>query len=197
MFRTHVPAPPLSRFVAKFWLCEGYAPAHTKERVLPDGSIQLVINLRADLTRVYDRKNPNDGHIYRGSVISGAHSEFVVIDTAEQASVIGVHFKPGGAFPFLRLPANELHNMHVPLDALWGIAGTHLRDRLLEARAPETKFRILKETLLAQKADSLIGHPALDYALQEFQEMPQLQTIADVTRRIGLSKGRFIQLFDE
>lgn len=197
IFRTHVPASPLSHFVTQIWLYDGYAPAHVKERILPDGSIQMVINLREDLTRVYDRKNTNECRSLRGSVISGAHSEFVVIDTAEQASVIGVHFKPGGAFPFLRLPASELHNMHVSLDVLWGAAGIDLRDQLLEASTPEAKFRILEKTLLAQAAGSLVGHPALDYALQEFQNMPKLRTISSVTHRIGISRRRFIQVFDE
>ncbi len=197
IFRTYVPASPLSHFVSKIWLYEGYAPAHTKERILPDGSMQLIINLREDLTRVYDRHNTDECQSLRGSVISGAHSEFVVIDTAEQASVIGVYFRPGGAFPFLRLPANELRNMHVSLDALWGTAGNDLRDQLLEASTPEAKFRILEKTLLAQAAGSLMRHPALDYALQEFQNMPKLRTISGVTDRIGLSKRRFIQVFDE
>jgi hypothetical protein len=34
----------LCAFVELFWYCEGYAPAHAKERVLPDGSLQIVIS---------------------------------------------------------------------------------------------------------------------------------------------------------
>jgi AraC-like DNA-binding protein len=197
MFRAYVPRSPLSHFVNVIWLCEGYAPAHRKERILPDGSVQLVINLRENLTRVYDRHEADRCQSLSGSVLSGAHSEFVVIDTAEQASVIGVHFKPGGAFPFLRLPANELRNQHVSLDALWGTTGIDLRNQLLEARAPKAKFHVLEKTLLAQGSGSLSQHPALDYALREFQNLPNLRTLSSVTDRIALSKRRFIQVFDE
>jgi len=35
------------------------------------------------------------------------------------ASVIGIHFQAGGAFPFFKLPVDELHNQHVGLDDLW------------------------------------------------------------------------------
>jgi hypothetical protein len=104
IFRTHVPAPPLLQHVNAIWVCNGDAPAHARERVLPDGSAQLVINLREDLIRVYDRHNSDECRSLRGSVVSGARSEFVVIDTAEQACVVGVHFKRGGAAPFLNLP---------------------------------------------------------------------------------------------
>ncbi|MGA8185840.1 MAG: helix-turn-helix domain-containing protein [Terriglobia bacterium] len=197
IFRAHVPAPPLSHFVAQVWFCEGYAPAHEKERILPDGSIQIAINLRENLTRFYDRGSTNECESLRGAVISGAHSEFAVIDTAEQASVMGVQFKPGGAYPFLGMPASELRNRHVSLDALWGAGGVDLRDQLLEASTPEAKFRIVEKALLAQASDSLAGHPALEYALVEFQKRPNLRTISSVTHSIGISKRRFIQVFNK
>ena len=197
IFHAHAPAPPLSHFVAQIWFCEGYAPAHEKERILPDGSIQIVINLRKDLTRFYDRRNTNECKSLRGAVISGAHSEFTVIDTAEQACVMGVQFKPGGAYPFLGMPANELRNRYIPLDALWGAGGIDLRNQLLEASTPKARFRIVEKALLAQASGSLAIHPALKYALLEFQNLPALRTISSVTHSIGISQRRFIQVFDE
>ena len=52
-FRHYIPAPPLSDFVALFWLYEGCAvpPAHARERVLPDGSVELVIVLGEETQR--------------------------------------------------------------------------------------------------------------------------------------------------
>ena len=138
---SHIPAPPLSEFVDLLWLYEGYQQPHKKERLLPDGSMELVVNLKEDRTRVYDPRDPEKCTTFRGTSVAGAHSEFFVIDTAEQHSVAGVHFKPGGAFPFFDLPANELHNQLVSLDDLWGGLAAELRERLLEAPAPQGKFR--------------------------------------------------------
>ncbi len=159
--------------------------------------MQLVINLGEDITRVYDRIRTDECRNFRGFVVAGAHSECAVIDTAEQASVIGVQFKPGGAAPFLGLPAHELRNTHVSMDALWGTMSAGLRNQLLEARTPGAKFRLLEKTLLAQAGGSLTPHPAVEYALQEFQNNPGLRTISSVTDHIGLSPRRFIQVFDE
>jgi hypothetical protein len=39
---------------------------------------------------------------------------------------MGVHFKPGGAFPFLGVTAGELADMHVDLKALWGPSAVKL-----------------------------------------------------------------------
>ena len=43
--RTHHPSAPLSRFVDMLWFYSGQGPTHRKERVLPDGTAELVINL--------------------------------------------------------------------------------------------------------------------------------------------------------
>jgi AraC-like DNA-binding protein len=195
----YVPRPPLSDFVGLFWFYEGYQQPHKKERLLPDGSMELVINLREDQTRLYGRHDTahdiDQMRTFSGSLISGVHSEFFVIDTAEQASVVGVHFKPGGAFPFLGLPASELHNTHLSLETLWGGRAGGLRERLLEAATPRDMFRILEEVLLA-RARRLERHPAVAFALHEFCGVPHVGTISQVTGLIGLSAKRFIQVFD-
>ncbi len=88
-------------------------------------------------------------HRLGGSLMVGAYSEYMVIDTACQAAVMGISFKPGGASPFLKLPASELCGLHVPLDTLWKADGADLRTRLLEAPSPDAKFRALEHCLLA------------------------------------------------
>lgn len=197
VYRTHVPRPPLSDFVELFWLYEGYDAPHAKERVLPDGSMELVINLRDDELRVYDRRDTDLFRSFRGYLVSGAHSEYVVIDTDSQDSLVGVHFKPGGAFPFLGLPAGELRDAHASLDELWGARAIELRDRLLEAETPEAKFNILEHALLTQAARLPRRHPAVTFALKEFQDVSRSRTISEVTGQVGLSPRRFIQVFRE
>ncbi|HXM40549.1 MAG TPA: helix-turn-helix domain-containing protein [Bryobacteraceae bacterium] len=194
-FYHHIPAPPLSEFVGLLWLYEGYHQPHEKERLLPDGSMELVINLNEDLTRFYHPHDTGKFETLRGSVVVGAHSEFFVIDTAEQHSVAGVHFKPGGAFPFLGLPAGELHNALVSLQDLWGGLADQLRERLLEAGTPQARLLVLEQALLAKAAQRLERHPAVAFALREFHGLPHTPTIADVTGQIGLSAKRFIQVF--
>ena len=193
--RTYILPPPLSEFVALFWLYEGVAAPHAKERVLPTGTMELVINLREDTLRVYDRQDYTRFQSFRGSVLCGAHSEFFVIDTASQAAIMGVHVKPGGAFPFLQRPAGEVHNTHVSLDTLWGAKAPALRERLLSATTPETRFCILEQFLFAQASRPLARHPAVAAALKELQCVPQTRTLSDLVEHIGLSPRRFIQVF--
>jgi AraC-like DNA-binding protein len=192
---TYVPRPPLSQFVRFLWLYEGYTQRHAKERALPTGQMQIVINLLEDKSCIYDRDDTRRCQTFSGSVLSGAHSEYQVISTAMQASVIGVAFKPDGAFPFLRMPAGELRDATVSLDKLWGAAAVDLRDRLLEASTHPARFAILEQVLLVELRRCFHPRDAVGFALRRFMAEPQVTTIGGVTDQIGLSPKRFIQLF--
>jgi AraC-like DNA-binding protein len=197
LYRLYSPPPPLGHFVELLWLYEGFRPAHPRERLLPTGSLEIVIHLREDRILTYGRSDLMRPFTLSGAVVCGPHSEFFVIDTASQDGVMGVHFRPGGAYPFLNLPNGELHNQHVDLSALWGRqTASELRERLLAARAPEAKLRVLEQALLDRARGAFERHPAVAYALGEFQATPGGRTVRDVKERTGLSARRFIDLFE-
>lgn len=197
IYRTYIPRPPLSEFVELLWYYEADEPPHGKERVLPTGAMEMVVNLRGDALRVYDGEKPDRLRSLGSSLVCGAHSGFFLIDTAVQARIMGVAFKPGGALPFLGLPSGELQDAHVPLDALWGRKAANSRDRLLEAGMVEAMFRVLERDLLARLDRPPTRHPAVAFALEEFRSVPHGRTVSEVTARTGLSPRRFIQSFSE
>jgi hypothetical protein len=106
-YRSYTPGPPLGDFIGRFWLCSDQPP-HPRERILPSGTIELVFNLCDDEIRIYDPVHHDRCTRFSGAVVSGAHSTFFVIDPLVHASIIGVHFRPGGAFPFLGIPAAKI-----------------------------------------------------------------------------------------
>jgi AraC-like DNA-binding protein len=192
---SYIPQPPLADFVNLFWFYERPALPHARERLLPTGTVELVFNLRDDSLRVCDGQAPDRCQHFPGALLCGPHAESFIIDTDQQESTMGVHFKPGGAFPFFALPASELCNAHVGLDTLWGRAAAELRERLLAAPTPDAKFCILEQTLLAQLARPLAQNSAVAFALQALHAAPDTQTIAAITAQIGFSPRRFFDLF--
>ena len=181
MILEYRPAQNISRWVEKLWYCEGYQATHRKERVLPNGRFQLVIDLS-------DFSAP--------PLVVGIRSEFSVIETAGLQCMIGVVFRAGGARSLFGASANEFYNTEVPLDLIWGKAATYLRDRLREAGTSSARFRVLEEALI-DHAMRLELHPAVQYALGEFRNAPHIRSVLDVTREAGLSRRRFAQLFRE
>jgi AraC-like DNA-binding protein len=177
----YTPRAPLANFVDFFWLMGGPAPAHRRERLLPMPTAELVIDLRAT------------SGIYI-PILCGPHSESFVIDTASQEAILGVHFQPGGTFPFFNIPTSELHNTRLCLDALWSWRAAELREQLLELRTPLARFQTLEKFLLAQAVRPLAREPAVAFALAAFQTVRPL-SVADVVERTGWSQRRFIELF--
>jgi AraC-like DNA-binding protein len=178
---TYTPRPPLGEFVDMFWLMDGPAPPHRRERLLPMPTAELVVDLR-----------PAAGSPV--PLLCGPQSESFVIETASQSAIIGIHFRPGGAFPFFNVTAGELHNTRLCLDTLWGGRAAELGERLLEAPTRLAQLQILERFLLAQAVRPLAHHPAVAFALAAFQDVRPL-SVAAVVERSGWSQRRFIEVF--
>ena len=183
LYRRHTPSAPLSDFIELLWLYEKPVPSHDSERVLPTGTVELVINLGDRASDGFD------------ALVAGPHSRFFVLDTSRPISVMGAHFRPGGAFPFLALPLDELRNQHVALDALWGARAAELRERLLAARGPEARLLLLERLLTSWLRDPRAGHPVVGPALAAFEGASR--RIGDVVEETGVSSRRFIRLFGD
>lgn len=193
-FSSCKPNALLADFVDNFWLYEGYQAEHVNERILPTGTMELVINLRENELRIYDAEQPNRCSRYSGAVVSGAYWKGFLSDTEEEAFIMGIHFKPGGAFPFLGVPADELADMHVDLEMLWGSAVGRLRERLYEASTATERFHLLEEALIDHLFGSMEHHYAVSAALEVFARQVDA-TVRDIAKNVGLSERRFIQVF--
>src|SRR5262249_33190218 len=167
VFRYRVPGGVLGNFVELLWLYDPYVVSHAHERLLPTATLAVVVDLCEGV------------RASAASVVAGPLSEYSVLDTSESASVLGVHFKPGGAFPFFGIPAGELHNQDVSLDCLWGARAEAVRDQLLRAPSPEAKFHLLEQALI-DVARTLARHPPVAVTLQELST-PRRRTIAHAT----------------
>ena len=194
LFTSRAPVPPLDTCIERLWLLID-APSHSKERIAPGGTIDLVINLHENELRIYDAAKPERSERFSGALVSGTHSEPFVIDPRERVSVMGVHFRPGGAFPFLGTSANELADAHVDLEALWGTSAIELRERLCLAKTPAERFDLLEEALVAHLCRPMEHHYAVRFALSTFSRTDSNLAIRDVARDAGLSQRRFTQLF--
>ena len=189
------PKPPLSKFVDNFWLYEGYEGQHKTERILPTGTLELVINLRQNELLFHDDERPQNYSRFSGAVVSGAHGRSFAPHNTEEVCIIGVHFKPGGAFPFLGLPAGDLADTHVDLETIWGLAAGELRQRLCEARTSAERFQLLQDALLSRLCQGVEQHYAVSAALEIFWKNQAGPTVREAAKYLGLSQRRFIQCF--
>lgn len=195
IFDFYKPKPPLSKFVDNLWLYKGNAPEQKIGRILPTGTLELAINLCQNELLFYDAERPENCSRFSGAIVSGAHGRGLVPEATEETCIIGVHFKPGGAFPFLGLPAGDLADTHGDLETLWGSSADRLRERLCEAGTSAERFLLLQEALLNRLCDGVEQHYAVSTALEMFWKNQAVLTVRDAARYLGLSQRRFIQVF--
>ncbi len=176
-----VVSRPLSDFVEMMWLAEDYVQPHSSERLLPTGRMNLILSL--------------DEHGRVGDLAAGAHSRSAILDTSRPLSLLGVVFKPGGGFPFFGIPAGELQDSSVPLDALWGRDASVLSEQLLAAASSSAQFQIVESSLRSRLHRAPAPDAAIRYAIDSFKDPMRSPSVAAVVERIGLSPRRFIAAF--
>jgi AraC-like DNA-binding protein len=197
LFRSYTPAPPLNRFIENFWWYQGYASPHLKERILQDGTFKAVFNLQHDEFRIYDPWQPIHYRRYSGAIVSRPSGVPFVTDSAEEACVLGVNFRIGGALPFLGCIASEAGACHIDLADLWGRQAIELHDRLSRESRPENRFRLLEGSLLRQLSRGEQHDPAVHVGVHALGSPGPASRTREVARQVGLSQRRFITVFKE
>ena len=193
-----LPTAPLNQHVAWLWYYVDLFPDHEREHVLPDGTFELMINLESRPRKLFDRISPARHQSFRRGWISGAHKEYLVIDALQASTMIGAHFKPGGATALLGLPASELTGRVVELDALWGEGIWEWRDRLLATTGPQRKLALFEQLLterLAQASPKPSKDRQVSWALTRLMRVPEVPSIRTLTQELGMSHKHFIQQF--
>jgi AraC-like DNA-binding protein len=176
------PAPPLSPFVENVWYCENYQAPHRRERVLPNGAFDLILDLACGAA----------------PLVCGMRTQHTVIETAFLRGIMGVVFRPGGARAFFGAPSDEFFNLDVPLDCVWGPDAPSVIERLQDAPTPEAKFDALEAALLARLSwRDADPHPAVRHALLSFARLQHAGAVREVATDYGLSRRRLGQLFRE
>ncbi|WP_129667285.1 helix-turn-helix domain-containing protein [Phytoactinopolyspora endophytica] len=143
------PSPALRPFVELVWYMDEPLAAGL-ERGIPNGGMQIVVNLGDDVIHWYDGDATQNVQTTHGSGLCGAIARPIGMDVADQRHCVGVAFRPGGAAPFFHPPSDVLVEPVIGLDSLWGRDGAVLRERLLNQPTPDDTLRTLETALLAR-----------------------------------------------
>jgi len=202
-YRRLTPPPPLAAFVDCLWYSEGLQGTHARERLLPNGESGIVFDLRErprthfQLDRTVETNNVCEPATYAPAVFCGARTDSFLLDTSEQERVIGIQFRPGGAFPFLGMPASEVAHRTYSLDDIWSTHAALTREELLSSQSVAAMFSVLERALLARLKRAPFLHPAVAFAATRLSKPAANTRVQDVVDRIGISSRHFKELFRE
>jgi AraC-like DNA-binding protein len=187
------PGPPLDRHVELITFFSGLDAAHQREKLIPDGAIDLVVDLGETPKKLYASESSSAAVDFRRAWISGMQRHFIVIEAQPASSLLVIRFRPGGAYGVIGHDAGSLTDGVFALEDLLGSFATSLRERVLEAPTAELRIAAAKGWLLER-----IGAVALPSVLVHLLgrlEDPRGIRIRDLADEAGISERHMLQLF--
>lgn len=198
LYVERIPAAPLAGLVHMLWYTRAPEISHARERILPTGRVQVILNLHRDV--LHDCPEGACDRPVSPALVVGARSSYEIISSSDMAGLIGVVFEPGGFTAFAPGRVDIFSNRLVALEDVWGAAVRRLRDRLREASTAASRLGCLEGFLIRSLAAARSGnlrHGAVSFALSRFAHAPSVSTVREVARGTGWSERRFSQVFRE
>jgi len=185
--------PPLAPHVEHLWMARGYLPRRWRNLILPDGAVELIINL-GDSQTLCALDNPNQRTIFRRSWISGERTEPILIDEAGYVHLVGIRLRPGGGWPFLAIPMREFSGQVVDLENVLGREINDLRDSLGEQATDDARFDLLERWLRTRQRTPPTR--AVTYVLRAIQQGADPVRVGRMADEIGISHKHLLREFD-
>lgn len=191
----HQPGFALKSYVQGI-VYSNYHPDHQIDRLIPDGTVNLIIELGEFPQFIFDNNDLSKKKKYSGSWISGMQTEYISISAANKGMMV-VQFQATGAYPILHVPIKELNNMVVDASLILGSSITELRDKLIDEPVVSRKIEYLEEWLSARILNQTLPESVVQYAVEQTLLNPTAMSIRDIKDKIGYSHKHFIQLFNK
>ena len=180
----HRPGPHLSDCVAAMVLFSGFVPDYQRERLLPDGVMEIVVDLSDRPKRLFRDEVTPLGDDFHKAWISGVHGRPIIVEAQPMAEMLVISFTPGGALPFIGAAADALADQVFGLDTVLGQGATSLRDRVLAGRSPAQRFALAESWLLERSGGPVQRDPLIAHLARRIEAGNSLiRTLVDETGR--------------
>ena len=176
-------------------MARGYLPARWRNMILPDGAIELIVNL-GDPQKLCARDGPGKQTIFRNSWISGERTAPIVIDEIGYVHLVGVRLRAGGAWPFLGIPLREFTDEVVELETIFGHEISDLREQLGEAPDDDARFDLLESWLVQRARSRTQPTRSVSHALRMITGGLDGVRIGKIADTIGISHKHLLREFD-
>jgi AraC-like DNA-binding protein len=185
------PRPELAPFVSRLWASDTGEVPGARERVLPTGTMHVVIRVEHPLA-LFDHVDDPTPRAIGHAIIGGARAAAYIRDVSRPVRSVGAQLRTGAAELLLGVPALALAEHHTALDDVWGAAAAELRERIAEAARAERRLEVFEAALVARLPRVRGIHPAVAHALAQFAADASIAAVVD---EVGYSHRQFVTLF--
>jgi AraC-like DNA-binding protein len=189
------PDPRLAEVVASMWFGEGKT-AYQRDRILPSGQSQLLINLGPPQYRI--EAGPPEVRVPFVDVwYSGLHQGPIDTEAPHGNALLGVAFSARGTFPWLGERMDGLSDRIIALADALGDGALALRERLLNTVSLEARFKVVERWLIARLKPRNIVHPAVRWAVDRIAATGGKLSIEELAVQTGFTRKHLGNLFQQ
>ncbi len=189
------PDPRLAEMVASMWFGEGKT-AYQRDRILPSGQSQLLINLGPPQYRI--ETGPPEVRVpFVDAWYSGLHQGPIDTEAPHGNALLGVAFTARGSFPWLGERMDGLSDRIIALADAVGDGALALSERLLNTASIESRFKIVERWLLSRLKPRSIVHPAVRWAVDRIAAAGGKLSIEDLATQTGFTRKHLGNLFQQ
>jgi AraC-like DNA-binding protein len=189
------PDPRLAETVASMWFGEGKV-AYRRDRILPSGQSQLLINLGQPQYRI--EPGPPEVRVPFVDVwYSGLHQGPIDTEAPHGNALLGVAFSARGTFPWLGERMDGLSDRIIALADALGDGALALRERLLNTVSLESRFKVVERWLIARLKPRNLVHPAVRWAVDRIAATGGRLSIEELAVQTGFTRKHLGNLFQQ
>jgi AraC-like DNA-binding protein len=187
--------PRLADIVSSMWFGEGKT-AYQRDRILPSGQSQLLINLGPPQYRV--ESGPPEVRVPFVDVwYSGLHQGPIDTEAPHGNALLGVALNARGSFPWLGERMDGLSDRIIALADALGDGALRLRERLLNTPSLPARFRVVERWLLARLKPRMVVHPAVRWAVDRLEATGGRMSIEELATQTGFTRKHLGNLFQQ
>ncbi len=186
------PEPPIDEVVDHYWAVIGAARC-PPARLSPVPGIELVVSL-SDSLHVSGPEGTSS-QMLGTSWLEGPRDAWIESAPTGSTSLIGVRFRPAGAFPLLGPQVRDLTNRIVDADLALGRGIESLRQRLGDEPDLGRRFDQLDAFMRDGHAGGRKVDPRVSWACRSLATIPCRHRIGELSEALGISRQRFIDIF--
>lgn len=187
------PDPRLADVVATLWFGEGQV-AYQRDRILPSGQSQLLINLGPPQYRI--EPGPPERRVPFVDIwYSGLHQGPIDTEAPHGNALLGVAFSARGSYPWLGPQLEGLADRIIALADALGDGVLALRERLLNTPSTAERFSIVEQWLIARLTPRQAVHPAVRWAVDRIAASGGKVPVAQLATQTGYTRKHLATLF--
>ena len=195
VFKNITPEAPLGDFVSSIVYYKDFQVKHSKDKFLPDGTTNLVINLFETPRYIYDNETLKEKQACVEAWFSGMQTEYLTISSDNESEMLVITFKPGACFPFINQSLDVFNNKVVHAKTVFGEEVLDFRKDLIYEKDGDKKIEIAKRWLTSKLDDVSFEGDIIQHFVTKIQNSSESINFKEIAEKSGYSQKQFIHLF--